>query len=203
MQWECSCKLWTLKAFRDSDDRTKMMSYPCALPLRSALAAAFALSSILALAGCAGETTADIIERHPLPLRGEHVLLTPEQVRCGEKAKLWTIVQVDGGGARARLERDGQVFFADDVRMGEQRYRGPVAPLAGDFPVKVKKIREVTPDGPSVQVVAAELGVILNHSCFTKQLPLLGIADGDFSLDAPPRIRLREHNGWTADTILH
>jgi hypothetical protein len=164
------------------------------------------LAAALAAGGCgAGELDlAGIIEARPLPLISEQALLTPEQVTCGEKKGLWTVDQIDGGGAIGRLTPAGQALgFGDDVRMGDRRFPNPYAQLRGDFQLKVKKVLAVTDENPDVKVVEVQAGVVVPHECFSSPLPLLGVEGGDFSPDAAPRIRLRQHDGWTADQVLH
>jgi hypothetical protein len=161
------------------------------------------VAASLGLGGCHEVTDQEIIEGSVLPLRGEQVVLTPEQVKCGEKARLWIVEQIEGAGAVARLEPAGRELFGDDVRMGDRRYSGPVAQVLGDGKLKIKKISNVTLDGTSEKVVTASAGVEVKHSCFPAPLPLLGIDRGDFSQDAEVRIHMRNDGGWRADQVLH
>jgi hypothetical protein len=150
------------------------------------------------------EAAQGVIQASKLQLSGEQVLLTPDQVNCGEKKGLWTVDQIDGGGAIGRLTDAGRALaFSDDVRMGDRRFTGATVQLHGEFNVAVKKINSVTDESANVKNVDAKLGVIVKHDCLAKPLPLLGIDRGDFSEDASPRIRLRQRNGWTVDQILH
>lgn len=161
------------------------------------------------LAGCGDdvfrpEDAQSTIESGNLSLNGEQVLLSPSEVTCGEKRGLWIVSQIDGGGAVGRLTGEGRdLGFGDDVRMGDRKYSNPYIQLRGSFPLKVQQITSMVDENPDVKVIEAKAGVVISHSCFPKPLPLLGIARGDFSEDAAPRIRLRHHNGWTADQILH
>lgn len=161
------------------------------------------------LAGCESGVFDDqaaqaLIESSKLALSGEQVLLTPEQVLCGEKKGLWLIDQTDGGNALGRLEAPArELLFGDDVRMGDHKFTNPYIQLRGDFDVKIQKFIKLTEENAYVKVVEAKLGVIVKHECFPQPLALLGIDRGDFSEEAAPRIRLRQHNGWRADQVLH
>jgi hypothetical protein len=163
----------------------------------------------LSLAGCESGVFDDaaaqsLIESSKIPLSGEQALITPEQVLCGEKKGLWIIDQRDGGGALGRLTDAGRALeFGDDVRMGDYRFTNPTVQLHGNFNVKVQKFVKLTDENPTVKVAEAKLGVIVKHECFEKPLSLLGIDRGDFSEEAAPRVRFRQHNGWTPDQILH
>lgn len=163
----------------------------------------------LLLAGCDSgvfddEAARALIESTKLKLSGEQVMVTPEQILCGQKKGLWIIDQTDGGNALGRLEAPGRdLLFGDDVRMGDHKFTNPYVQLRGDFDVKIKKFVKMTEENADVKVVEAKLGVIVKHECFPEPLPLLGIDRGDFSEEAAPRVRLRQHNGWTTDQVLH
>jgi len=145
-----------------------------------------------------------VVEAAKIPLNGEEVLLTPDQVICGEKKGLWTVDQIDGGGAIGRLTAAARALeFGDDVRMGEHKFSGPYVQLHGNFNVKIEKVNKMTDENADVKILDAKMGAVITHECFDKPLPLLGIYRGDFSEENAPRIRLRQHNGWTADQILH
>jgi hypothetical protein len=170
--------------------------------------AALALAGLL-LTGCESGPFDDqaaqaLIDSLQARLEWRTSLGRPRRVLCGEKKGLWTIDQQDGGTPIARLEAPGRALpFGDDVRMGDHRFTDPYVQLHGDFNVKVKKLVKMTDENASTKTVEANVGVIVKHECFKKPLPLLGIDRGDFSQDAAPRIRLRQHNGWTVDQILH
>lgn len=163
----------------------------------------------LLLTGCDSgvfddEAAQALVESSKLALSGEQVLITPEQILCGEKKGLWIIDQTDGGNALGRLEAPARdLLFGDDVRMGDHKFTNPYIQLRGDFDVKIQKFIKVTDENPDVKVVEAKLGVIVKHECFPQPLPLLGIDRGDFSEEAAPRVRLRQHNGWRTDQVLH
>jgi hypothetical protein len=170
--------------------------------------ASLALAGLL-LTGCDSGVFDDaaaqsLIESSKLPLSGEQVLITPEQILCGEKKGLWIIDQTDGGNALGRLEAPGRdLLFGDDVRMGDHKFTSPYVQLRGDFNVKIQKFIKLTDENADVKVAEAKMGVILKHECFPAPLPLLGIDRGDFSEEAAPRVRLRQHNGWATDQVLH
>ena len=146
-----------------------------------------------------------VIESGKVQLNSEVVLLTPAQVTCGEKKGLWIVDQLEGGGgAIGRLTDSGRALnFGDDVRMGDRRFTNPYVQLNGSFALKVKKVDNMTDDGVDAKIVEAKAGVVIDHECFDKPLPLLGIDRGDFSEDADPRFHLQQRNGWTMDQLLH
>jgi hypothetical protein len=170
--------------------------------------AALALAGI-SLAGCDSgvfdnEAAQGLIESSKLQLSGEQVLVTPEQVICGEKKGLWLIHQMEGGGAVGRLTEAGRALeFGDDVRMGNHKFSNPSIQLHGSFNVKVQKFVQMTDEKADAKIAEVKLGVVVKHACFEKPLTLLGIDRGDFSEEAAPRVRLRQRNGWMADQILH
>jgi hypothetical protein len=162
------------------------------------------LFMLLVLVGCGDSPVFDqsaaqaVIESTKLPLSSE------QEILCGEKKGLWTVDQLEGGGALGRLSEAGRALgFGDDVRMGDRKFASPYVQLQGNFNVKVQKFLQMTDQGVDVKIVEAKVGVIVKHECFPKALALLGIDHGDFSEDTAPRIHLRQHNGWTADQVLH
>jgi hypothetical protein len=166
--------------------------------------------TLLVVTGCGDSGVFDqpqaqaVIESAKIPLSSEQVLVTEQQILCGEKKDLWTVDQMEGGGALGRLSEAGRALgFGDDVRMGDRKFTGPYVQLRGDFKVKVQKFLQMTDQGTDAKIVEAKLGVVVKHECFPKPLALLGIDHGDFSEDTAPRIHLRQRNGWTADQVLH
>ena len=150
------------------------------------------------------EAAQGVIEAAKIPLGGEQVILTPEQITCGEKKGLWEVDQIDGAGAIGRLTDAGRKLeFGDDIRMGDRRFSGPYTQLSGSHSVKVQKVTSMVDENPDGKVVTAKLGVVFEHECFTKPVALLGIDRGDFSEDAEVRVRLRNRGGWKVDSVLH
>jgi hypothetical protein len=150
------------------------------------------------------EAAQDVIEGAKIPLSGEQVILTPEDIVCGGKKGLWVVDQIDGGGAVGRLTDAGKALqFGDDIRMGDHRYSGPYTQLTGSHSVKVLKVDSMTDEKPNAKIVEAKVGVVMDHECFRKPLVLLGIDRGDFSEDVDPRFHLRRGNGWVVDQVLH
>ncbi len=144
------------------------------------------------------------VENGKITLSGELVIVTPDQILCGEKRGLWNVDQLDSGGAIARLTAAGQALkFAEDIRMGDGRYSGPYTSMRGSFPVKVTKLDKVIDEKPDVKVVEGKMGVVIENECFDKPVNLLGINRGDFSEDFPPRVRLVNHGNWAVDQLLH
>jgi hypothetical protein len=150
------------------------------------------------------EAAQGVIESTKLPLSGEQVLVTTEQVTCGEKKGLWIVDQLEGGGAIGRLTDAGRALqFGDDIRMGDHKFSLPYTQLSGAFDVRVQKMNSLTDESPEAKIADASLGVVVTHDCFAQPLRLLGVDRGDFSEDVSPRIRLRRRNGWAVDSILH
>jgi len=163
----------------------------------------------LVLTGCEeavfdSEAAQGLIESSKLTLSGEQVLVSPDQIVCGEKKGLWIVDQMDGYGAIARLTDAGRALhFGDDIRMGERKFKDPYTQLQGDFTVKVQKVHGLTGEKPDEKIAEVAIGVVIDHECFAKPLALMGIDRGDFSEDVSPRIRLRQRGSWAVDQILH
>ncbi len=163
----------------------------------------------LALTACEeavfdNEAAQGVIESAKIPLSGEQVILTPEQITCGEKKGLWVVDQIEGGGALGRLTDAGRALqFGDDIRMGDRKFSGPYVQLSGAHSVNVEKFKTMSDEKPDSKIVEAKLSVALNHECFTKRVQLLGIDRGDFSEDVDVRVRLRNRDGWRVDSVLH
>lgn len=155
--------------------------------------------ALAVLAGC-GSDPASILEHNQVALSGEQVAITPDQVVCGEKEGLWKIEQGDRGAAGVLTPQARALGFADDVVMGDSRFRDPYAMVSGDQQLKVAKVAKVVDDDASTKTVTASIGVVIKHSCFDKPLPMHGTRDGAFSQDDDVSVRLK--NG-AVDRILH
>jgi hypothetical protein len=144
-------------------------------------------------------------EAGKIQLRGEQVILTPDQVTCGEKKGLWVVDLMDSGDYIARLTAEGRALqFGDDIRMGDRHYSGPYTQLSGALEVHVNRIDKITDEKPNAKIVEAKVGVKIDHECFKEHpLPLLGIVRGNFSEDADPRFRLRQKSDWVVEQVLH
>ena len=145
-----------------------------------------------------------LIDSSTVKLGGEQVLISPDQISCGERKGLWVVDQQESGEGIGRLQPAGRaLMFSDDVRMGDHRFSNPYVQLRGTFDVKVSKIVTIADENESSKVIEVKLGIIVKHPCFTEPLPLLGIDRGDFSQDAPPRLLLKMKGDWTVDQVLH
>jgi hypothetical protein len=112
--------------------------------------------------------------------------------------------QIESGGAVGRLTDAGRALhFGDDIRMEDGKFSGPYSQLSGTFRVKALKIEEITGDQPDLKIVDAKIGVVIDHPCFTKPLPVMGIDRGDFSEDTAPRLRMRQKGDWLVEQVLH
>jgi hypothetical protein len=165
--------------------------------------AIWAVLAFVALTGCGSSNPTKILQSGKVAVAGEQVVITPDQVLCGERAGLWKIEQGDRG-ALGRLTPEGRALgFADDVVMGDSHFSDPYAQLSGSEPLKVAKVTQVVDDDPTTKTVTASIGVVIKHSCFDKPLPMHGAEAGAFSQDAEPRVRLKKQSGWKIDRILH
>jgi hypothetical protein len=155
--------------------------------------------ALVALAGC-GSDPAAILERDKVSVSGEQVAITPDQVLCGEKEGLWKIEQQSRGAVGALTPAGRALGFADDVIMGDTRFRDPYAMVTGDRQLKVTKVTQAVDDDPTTKTVTASIRIVMKHSCFDKPLPMHGAQYGAFSQDVDVRVRLK--NG-AVDRILH
>ena len=61
------------------------------------------------------EAAQELVESSKIPLTGELVLITPDEILCGEKKGLWVIQQSDSGNALAELQAPARkLLFNDD-----------------------------------------------------------------------------------------
>ncbi|MEO5926301.1 MAG: hypothetical protein ABIR70_20940 [Bryobacteraceae bacterium] len=177
--------------------------------MRPSLLILTVLAAALVLTACGDDVYDDgaakaTVEGAKIALSGEPVILSPDQVLCGEKQGLWDIDQLDSGGARGRLTAAGQALkFAEDIRMGDGKYSGPYTSMLGSFSLKVLKLDKVIDEKPDVKIVEGKMGVVIDHTCFAKPITLLGTNRGDFTEDFPPQVRLVKRGGWTVDQLLH
>ena len=166
----------------------------------------------LVLTGCGEDSfnygkVGNLIEGSPMHLDAEYVMLTAQQFECGVQEDLWQPPNhpmiVSGQTATAALTQKGRdLKFSDDVSLGDKRY--PYVQIRGDFNMKSMNISS-DHAGPQQQtrLVEAKLGVIINHSCFTDPLPVMGVRKGEFTQDYLPVLLFRYDNGWSIDKIVH
>jgi hypothetical protein len=151
----------------------------------------------------AGFDAASVLEDAKVNVNGEQVVVTTDQVLCGEREGLWRIQQ-QSQGALGRLTPEAHALgFADDVVMGNTRFSEPFAQVGGMQQLKVSSVSAVTDDDAATKTVSASVGVVIKHSCFENPLPMHGAEGGSFSQRAEPRFQLKDQTGWKVDRILH
>ncbi|MEO8097096.1 MAG: hypothetical protein ABI811_05300 [Acidobacteriota bacterium] len=151
-----------------------------------------------------GSQAHGVLQSKPMELDGEQVVITPEQITCGEMKELWTVDQVGSSGAIGRLSAAARKLqFSDDIRMGDPAFRNPYVQVKGTFDVEVKSVAELIDIDPQTKEIEAIMGVKINHPCFTSPLPLMGVRHGVFSQTTNPRFLFKLRNGWTVEKILH
>ncbi len=88
-----------------------------------------------------GKTT-NIIEKSPVKLDAEQVMLTPDQVSCGIQAELWQAPTPPNQGRSVcpLLPQGRALKFDDDVVVTENGYHSPYVQIRGSFPLGVLDI---------------------------------------------------------------
>ena len=170
------------------------------------------LAFCLACANCGGnkedfdgDKAKGLLESAPVNLDGEQVTLTSMQVDCGVQEDLWERPsQFSSERSTARLDQKGRdLNFGDDVVIEPNRQpyvqvRGPVSLQVDD----VSHIRDGEESGS--KLVDARAGVKIQHSCFAKPLPLMGVRKGNFQPDVLPIFQFRlKDDGWHVDKLVH
>ena len=159
------------------------------------------------LSGCSDGTFGDgeaqqILTEGTKALDGEQVVLTGEQLACGEREDLWRIELQQTDRSLGRLtEKARALGFDDDVRIGEQPQ--PYTQLRGQFSIQVLRIESIRDESAKVKIVDAKVAVTINHSCFNRPLPLMGVKKGKFTQDVAPRFQLALNGQWEYDRLLH
>jgi hypothetical protein len=162
------------------------------------------LAVSLTLASCSEPTDEELllesIGNSTVRMDNEQVVLTQDQVNCGTKEELWEVSELPNGSSIARLTPAGRKFFADDLRIGDAHYSGPVAPLVGSHKIKLVKVTSLQPPTGPVQTLTGRISAVLEHECFSSPVPIMGIAHGTFSERAEPILRVRNGVG---EQIIH
>jgi hypothetical protein len=164
----------------------------------------------LALAACSegpfNEYSATIkLQAKPIQLDGEQVVITPEQVTCGEKDELWIVLPQGNNRAIGRLNDSARALgFSDDIHIGDPGFRNPYAQIRGEFPVSVTEVRMRDLDATTKQI-EAKTSVVIDHSCFKNPKPLLmGLRLGQFSETDNPAYHFRLHGEtWDFEQLVH
>ena len=159
----------------------------------------------LMLAGCGsgGFDPNVILESRPVRLDGEQVILTQSEVDCGAHEDLWTVTPTGLESAVARLTQKARdLQFGDDVRIGEPGIGVPYAQIRGSFSVKVIQPGSTRDEDAFTKTSDAKVGVVINHSCFQNDLPLvMGIRHGQFDPATKPVFRFKMENEWQVEVV--
>ena len=162
----------------------------------------------LALAGCSNGPFDDsriryLLENATIPLNGEQVMLTQQQLECGIQSELWEMQPLSPGRDVGRLlPRGRELKFDDDVQVGEMK--NPYTQLRGDFAVQLFDVQTVRDEGPKTKLVDAKVGVRIDHTCFANPLVLMGVRHGKFTQEFLPRFEFRQvGDDWQYDSIAH
>jgi hypothetical protein len=176
--------------------------------MKSVSAIAFILFLCLALAGCSNGPFDDsriryLLEVTALPLNGEQVMVTQQQLECGAQSELWEMQSLGPGLSVGRLlPRGRELKFDDDVQLNDMRMA--YTQLRGDFSVSMFEVQSIHDENPTTKLVDAKVGVRINHSCFATPLMLMGVRHGKFTQDFPPRFEFRQvGDDWQYDSIVH
>jgi hypothetical protein len=168
------------------------------------------LSLFVLLAGCGSsefnkDTAKEVIEANPVQLNGEQLLLTEEQVTCGNQQDLWHLTQLGSKKAIGHLTDKGRALqFTDDVRVGEQGAAGATVQVTGKFALRALQVPSLQNEGERSRVVEAKTVVVVNHECFKGSSPaLLGVRRGEFTASANPMFRLKLRDDWSVSELIH
>jgi hypothetical protein len=165
----------------------------------------------LTLAGCgapefSAQTAKEAIETKPLDLHREQLILTDEQVTCGDREELWHVTQLGPGHIVGRLTPAGQKLnFSDDVRVAGPGQGSSRVQVSGTFPLRVLTVSSIEDQGANAKRVEARTAVVIEHECFKRPLPMLmGIRKGEFSASTAPmfQMKMREFT-WSVDELVH
>ena len=146
------------------------------------------------------------LERRPLKLEAEQVMLTQKQFECGVKEELWEQApEKFGERTIARLtQRARDLKFDDEVTVSEPGFKLPYVQVRGTLPVKVTEVVSVKERNPNTSVAELIMGVVIEHSCFPTPLTLMGVKKGKFSQDAQPVFQfLLKGEDWVPDQFVH
>lgn len=146
-----------------------------------------------------------LLEVNPLPLDGEQVMMTTDQLDCGVQSDLWDITQLGPNRAVARLNQAARdLHFGDDVIIGEPGMRSPYAQIRGTFQLRVLDLGTVRDEGEKIKLADVKIGVEIPHPCFRDPLPqLMAVRRGRFTQDAMPTFRFRNESDWIYDRVQH
>jgi len=174
-------------------------------------AAALLLGALMTLlAGCTNDfdsgAVANGVAQRELQLDSEQVALSPSQVACGVQSELW-----DAGSA-GLLEQTvyrltpkaRELNFSDDIYVNDPAFPSAYTQLRGKFKLQSGSMVNATAESPSQKLVQVQLGVRINHPCFTTPLPIMGIKKGKFTSEVAPLIRFENTaDGWYPTELAH
>ncbi len=162
----------------------------------------FSVALLLALLVSCGSDEAAIslevvktsLEAKPVRLEAEQVVLTQPQYECGLKEELWQqATEKFGDRTIARLsQRARDLMFDDEVTVTEPGFRLPYVQVRGELPVKVSEVISFTERTRGIWDAEAKISVVIQHACFPKPLPLMGVKKGKFSQEVNPVFQFRK-----------
>lgn len=151
-------------------------------------------------------TAKEAIEKKPLALNGEQLILTGDQVTCGDREELWHLTQLGPGHTIGRLTPAGRALnFSDDVRVALPGQGDSSVQVSGTFPLRVLTVSSIEDHGANAKRVEARTAVVIEHECFKRPLPvLMGIRKGEFSASTAPmfQMKMREFT-WAVEELVH
>jgi outer membrane murein-binding lipoprotein Lpp len=168
------------------------------------------VSAGLLLAGCAeppfdANVAAMQVASQEVELDQEQVLLTMEQVQCGEREELWTVFDLGAGRSVARMTKRGTgLGFTDDIHIGDPGIGAPYGQVRGKFALQPAnpRLREID---EKTKMLEAKTRVVMKHPCLETPPPvLMGLRHGQFSPSETPNFRFRLRGGdWVFDQLVH
>jgi hypothetical protein len=147
-----------------------------------------------------------LLQKDPITLEAEQIMLSPTQFECGLRADLWEAPrQLTSERSSATLTVNGKALnFEDEIMVREAGYRSPYVQVRGKFTLRPTDVVSITDGPPGTKMAQAKVGVVVPHDCFTTPLPLMGVRHGKFSQDSPPVFQFRlEGETWVLDKIRH
>lgn len=180
--------------------------------IRTTLFLCGVIVSMLA-SGCGGgpasfgkDTVMLLLEKEPITLEAEQVMLNMSQFECGVRADLWETPRVlSSEKSSAGLTANGRALnFEDQVQVRDAGYRQPYVQVRGKFVLRPVEVVNITETTPGVHTAQTKVGVVITHACFAQPLPLMGVRYGRFSQDAPPVFQFKLNGElWVFDQIRH
>jgi hypothetical protein len=167
-----------------------------------------ALASVLSSCGSKDfneQMAGVLVTAQPIKLEGEQVVLSEDQVGCGVKNDLWEAPVIQGKSSFAHLLQKGRdLKFSDDVVVMEKGSSVSYVQVRGDIQVEVRPPFDIRDDGPDAKLVTVKLGALMQHSCFSSSLPIMGVRKGEFTPEASPLLRYtREGTQWMFQKLVH